>query len=82
MLVWKPPADLHLVKGSEPSELHVSVRNKTPERGSYVVVVTTDETGKKCLFPDGVRPFVDVEFPPAEAGAMPVKRRYALDGFC
>jgi hypothetical protein len=81
-LVWKPPAGLHLIRGDKPTDLYLTVRNKTPERGSYVVVVVTDETGKKCLFPDGVRPVVDVEFLPGKPGARPVKKRYALDRFC
>jgi hypothetical protein len=73
---------LHFVKGDKPPDLFVTVRNKVGERGSYVVVVTTDDTGKKCLFPEGVRPIVDVEFPPGEPGAKPVRRRYALAQFC
>jgi hypothetical protein len=81
-LVWKPLSDLHLVKGDKPRDLYVTIRNKAPKRGSYVVVMTTDLTANKCLFPDGVRPKVDVEFPPATPGAKPVKRRYDLDRFC
>src|SRR5262249_40132388 len=34
-LTWKPPADPHLLKGDKPIDLFVTVRNKTPERGSY-----------------------------------------------
>lgn len=84
-LSWEPPLDLALVKGAKPTELFVSVRNA---RGnafatkSYVLVDTTGNTGKKCLFPDQVRPVVEVEFPAGKKGAKPITQRYTLEGFC
>jgi hypothetical protein len=50
------------------------------EAGCWVAV--RSEAGGKAAFPAGVRPVVDVEFPPKAAGGPPVKRRYALDKVC
>jgi hypothetical protein len=81
-LIWKRPADLVLPKGASPSDLYVEIRNRKVERGCYVVVGTTDESGKKCLFPKEVRPVAEVEFPAAKPGGPPIRERYVLDHFC
>jgi hypothetical protein len=81
-LVWKPPSDLALVKGDRPTELTVTIRNKDPEADSYVTVCTTDDSGAKCLFPEALRPVLDVEFPSAKVGGQPVRKQYTLDKFC
>jgi hypothetical protein len=81
-LVWKRPADIVLRKGPAPSELFVTIRNRKLHSGAHVVVGTTDESGKKCLFPRGVRPVAEVKFPPAKAGGPVIRKRYTLDHFC
>jgi hypothetical protein len=50
-------------------------------RGCWVVV-KTHKGADKCLFPDGVRPVADIEFPAKKAGDPPIKQRFALDHFC
>jgi hypothetical protein len=81
-LVWKRPADVVLRKGPAPSELFVTIRNRKLHSGCYVVVGTTDESGKKCLFPKAVRPVAEIEFPPAKPGGPVIRKRYTLDHFC
>jgi hypothetical protein len=81
ILVWRTPANLALTRDA-PAELFVTIRNRSQQPDSQVVVVTSDPTGKKCLFPDKVRPVAEVEFPPGKAGGKPIRRRYTLTSFC
>jgi hypothetical protein len=50
------------------------------EYGCWVVV--RSDNGKDCAFAKGLRPVVDVEFPPKVKDGMPAKKRYTLDAFC
>jgi hypothetical protein len=77
---WRVPPALALKAGDKPVDLPALVGTMSAAHGCWVVVRTT--SGDKCNFPDGVRPAVDVEFPPREPGGPPVRRRYELDKFC
>jgi hypothetical protein len=81
-LIWKRPTGLVASKGAKPLDLAVTIRNQNTQRGCYVVLCTTDETGRNCLFPKGARPVADVEFPAARPGGPPIRKRYVLDQFC
>jgi hypothetical protein len=77
---WKLPPRLALAAGDKPTDLPALVGTMSAEHGCWVVV--RSDNGDKPAFPEGVRPLVDVEFPPKAAGGAPVKKRYRLDGFC
>lgn len=79
-ITWKLPPDLALSPGEKPSDLHGWVGTMSEKHGCWVVVRTHD--GDKCLFPDGLRPKVTVEFPAKAAGAPSIRREYTLDKFC
>jgi hypothetical protein len=76
---WRLPGSAALRKGKAPTEFIANVGTMSEKHGCWVVVRTCDET--KCLFPNGVRPVAEVEFPPARPGAAPVKKTYALSGY-
>lgn len=73
-------ASLVFRRGAE-TDLRAIVGTRDNGRGCWVVVKSHDGENN-CLFPVGVRPVADVEFPPREAGGPPVRRRYVLDQFC
>jgi len=80
---WKVPTDLVLKTGHEPSELMAVIGTMDAARGCWVAVRTHEFDEKQTsVFPAGVFPTVDVEFPPREPGAAPVRERYYLDKFC
>ena len=80
MVNGKPPPELDLKAGDKPTDLSAVVGTMDAEHGCYVVV--RSHNGDRSAFPEGVRPVVDVEFPPKEPGGSPVKKRYELDKFC
>jgi hypothetical protein len=67
-------------RGDE-TDLRAVVGTEDAERGCWVVVKSHDRL-KECLFPDGVRPVADIEFPPKVKGGPPVRRRFVLSQFC
>ena len=73
--------DQALERGGKPTDLQVHVGTMNPEKGCWVVVRTHDNNSQPD-FPKGVHPFIDVEFPPRQAGSATLKRRYALDKIC
>ena len=80
-ILWKLPPKLALHRGDKPTRIVANVGTMNAENGCWVVVRTME--GKDHpTFPEGVHPFVDVEFPPRNNDDPPLKRRYPLDGFC
>jgi hypothetical protein len=79
-IMWKLPPKLALAKGEQPTDLPANIGTMDDARGCWVVVRT--HKGNSAVFPDGVFPVVDVEFPSKVPGDPPVKRRYPLDTFC
>jgi hypothetical protein len=77
---WKVPAELALVNADESTDLRGHIGTMSAEHGCWVVVWS--HNGNKSAFPDGVFPFVDVEFPPKAPGGAHVRKRYPLDKFC
>ena len=77
---WKVPANLALVTGDKPADLHGGAGTMDAEHGCWVVVVS--HNGDKSAFPNGVFPIVDVQFPPKRPGDPPLKKQYRLDKFC
>jgi hypothetical protein len=76
----KLPPDTKLVTGDRPTDLAMYIGTFDAGRGCWVVVNT--HTKKLCDFPDGVRPTVEVEYPPKAPGGPTVRKKYVLDGFC
>jgi len=76
----KVPGELALEAGHEPTGLEVHVGTMSANHGCWVAVRSHD--GEKPLFPKGIFPVVDVEFPSKVPGGAPVKRRYQLQKFC
>ena len=79
-LNWQLPPKLGIKAGDSPTDLAAVVGTMDMEHGCWVVVRSHDQD--RSAFPEGVRPVVDVEFPPKEPGGAPVKKRYELDKFC
>jgi hypothetical protein len=78
---WKLPPDLALRRGDKPTDLRAIVGTMDAQKGCWVVV-STQENKWQAPFPQGVHPFVDVEFPHKNQIAPPIRERYSLDGFC
>jgi hypothetical protein len=76
---WKIPETTGFRKGKNPPEFIANVGTLNEKHGCWVVVRTCND--KTCTFKDGIRPVVEVEFPPAVAGGEPVKAKYSLNGF-
>jgi hypothetical protein len=72
---------LALKRGEKPANISAVVGTMDPRKNCWVVVSSQDENGDK-FFPDDVYPVVDVEFPPANDGDPPIRRRYSLDHVC
>jgi len=85
-IAWKLPPRLALKTGDDPTDLPALIGTMNAEHGCWVVVRTHNYSAKekedKAAFPAGVRPVVEIAFPPKKAGAAAVKRRYKLDKFC
>jgi hypothetical protein len=83
-IAWKVPPRLALKTGDDPTDLTALIGTMNAEHGCWVVTRTHSYSGKKeiAVFPPGVHPVVEIEFPPKRPGAAPVKRRYELDQFC
>jgi hypothetical protein len=62
-----------LTPGEKPGNFHAWIGTMSEKHGCWVVVRTHD--GEKCLFPDGVRPKVTIEFL-AKAASAPAIRRH------
>jgi len=77
----KLPPDLSLQRGDKPTELRVNISTMNAEKGCWVVICTQDDK-RQPVFRNEVHPFVDVEFPPRQAGGPPITRRYSLDHVC
>jgi hypothetical protein len=77
---WNVPSGMKLRRGEKGTDLRSMIGTMDAERGCWVVVKTME--GKDCLFPEVIRPVVDIEFPPKSPGDPPVTRRYSLDQFC
>jgi hypothetical protein len=78
---WKLPPNLSLQRGNKPTDLRAHVGTMDAQKRCWVVVRTHDDKSQSA-FPQGVHPFVDVEFPSKEKAGPPVKRRFALDKVC
>jgi hypothetical protein len=77
---WKLPPQLKLKTGDAPADLPAIIGTMDAEHGCWVVVCS--HNGDQSAFPPGVRPVVDIEFPPKTLGKPPVKERFELDKFC
>ncbi len=80
-ILWKLPPDVCLERTSKPTDLYANVGTMDRDKGCWVVV-RSHVTQDKSAFPEGVRPEVEIEFPPAKSGDPPIKERYPLDEFC
>jgi hypothetical protein len=78
---WKLPPNLCLHRGTKPTDLRAHVGTMDAQKRCWVVVVTHDNK-RQPAFPQGVHPFVDVEFPSKAKTAPPIKRRYPLADVC
>jgi hypothetical protein len=76
---WKLPDNVFLRKGKEPPEFIANIGTMNEKHGCWVVVRTCDE--KKCLFPEAVRPVVEVEYPAVDEKSPRVKKTYTLSGY-
>ncbi len=76
---WKLPESAFLRKGNNPPEFIANVGTMSGKHGCWVVVRTCDE--KACLFPDEVRPVVEVEYPAVLGTEPPIKKTYPLNGY-
>lgn len=68
----------------EPTKLYAAIRTQGENSGVAVCSPADDQEGRreKRPFPNGVHPFVDVEFPAKKQDDPPIKKRYPLDQFC
>lgn len=80
-ILWKLPPDLCLERSAKPTDLYATVGTLDRDKGCWVVV-RSHVSREKSAFPDGVRPKVEIEFPPAKAGGPPIVKQYPLDEFC
>jgi hypothetical protein len=72
---------LGLRRGTKATDLRACVGTIDAKRGCWVVVASQDDK-RQPLFPTGVHPCVDVEFPAKDQNTAPIRNRYPLDGFC
>lgn len=80
-LNWKVVREVAaLTPGEKPGNFHAWIGTMSEKHGCWVVVRTHE--GEKCLFADGVRPKVTIEFPAKSVGAPSIRRQYTLDEFC
>jgi len=77
---WKLPEWPVLRDGSRATELQCVIGTMSEKQGCWVAVQT--QKGDECLFPKGVRPIAQIEFPPKKAGGATVMKRYQLEKFC
>ena len=72
-----------LRRGGNPADIRVNISTIDQKTGCWVVV-RTDEMFKPghSVFPTGVHPFLDAEFPSKVPGHAPIKQRYPLDKTC
>jgi hypothetical protein len=78
---WKLPPRLSLQRGNKPTDLRAHVGTMDAKKRCWVVVVSHDSKSHPA-FPQGVHPFVDVEFPSKNQVAPPIKRHYPLAEVC
>ncbi len=69
-----------LVIGDEPTDIRANVGTKDPDRGCWTVVQSQNH--KDPAFPEGVFPYVEIEFPPRTPDGKSVTQRFALNEFC
>ena len=77
---WKIPKSTRLVTGDSPTDIRANIGTIDETTGCWTVVQTHKED--QSSFPDGVFPYVEIEFPPKVAGGPVVKATFALDKFC
>jgi hypothetical protein len=77
----KLPSGLGLRRGDKPTDLRAFAGTIDAQKGCWVVVASQDDK-RQPLFPPGVHPYVDVEFPSKDQNTAPINNRYSLDGFC
>ncbi|OAI54998.1 hypothetical protein AYO44_13820 [Planctomycetaceae bacterium SCGC AG-212-F19] len=77
---WEVPAGLAIRRGDKPTQLQVGVGTMNAKQGCWVVVRTQEDDQSE--FPDGVHPFVDIEFPARQAADPSIRRRYSLNKVC
>lgn len=79
-LYWKMPPNSPLTIGAKSTRLEVIVGTIDPDHGSCVAIRSCDRD--RPIFPKGMWPVADIEFPAKVPGGPSVKKRYALDKFC
>ncbi len=77
---WQIPKATRFVRGAKPTDIRAMIGTIDGDRGCWTVVRT--HQGEKSTFPDGVFPYVEIEFPPKSPGSPLPKERFALDKFC
>lgn len=78
---YQLPPWMDLETGDKPGHVHIIVGTMSQQHGCWVVSETHDDKNQS-LFPQGVFPVAEVEFPAATAGAAPIRERYELQEFC
>jgi hypothetical protein len=71
-----------LQKTDKPTDLYATVNTPRPGESWVVLCSPDDQERNEAPFPQGIHPFVDVEFPPKKSGDPPIRKRYPLDRFC
>ncbi len=77
---WKLPEWTRLVQGDAKNQLRAVIGTLDGKRGCWTVMETHE--GDQSNFPEGVFPYVDIEFPPIAPGEPGPKKRFPLDQFC
>jgi hypothetical protein len=72
---------LSLKRGDKPTDIFAVVGTMDAQKGCWVVVSSQGDDNQR-LFPEGVHPVVDVEFPSRQKADPPIRRRYPLDRVC
>jgi hypothetical protein len=72
---------LALIRGNDPTEIFATVGTMDAQKGCSVLVRAQD-TADKQMFPAGIHPFVEVDYPAKNEADSPIRRRYALDRAC
>ncbi len=80
---WEPPRDpitLHI--GEKPTELYANISTWNDEDNPNGGAAVRVEVDGRAIFPQGIHPFVDVEFSPQRQGDVPIRKRYPLNKVC
>jgi hypothetical protein len=74
------PGPEHVLRVGEAVELDAVIGTIVPEYGCWTAVEV--ERNHEPVFPRGVFPVIEVEFPAREPRQPPIRKTYPLSGFC